>query len=121
MTDTTANRAAMSGELTPIEYAMIWEKMSGERLSDAERQRIMDGGDFVPPATDAQLTKPHTHKDIKPMPVDALDDARLCALEIIRCYSHPDRTERDNWWAQDYEGEPTAENALRLVQKELLG
>lgn len=33
-------------ELTPIEKAMTWERMSGERLSDAERQRILDGGDF---------------------------------------------------------------------------
>jgi hypothetical protein len=43
--------SAMSGELTPIEYAMLWERMSGERLSDVERQRIMDGGNFVPPTT----------------------------------------------------------------------
>lgn len=68
-----------------------------------------------------QTTKAHTAADIKPMSADRLDDARLCALEIIRCYSHPDRTERKTWWSQDHEGEPTAENALRLVQKELLG
>ena len=38
-------------KLTPIE-AMLWERMSGERLSDAERQRILDGGEFVRPQTD---------------------------------------------------------------------
>jgi hypothetical protein len=50
-TETTASRSAMSGELTSIEQAMMWERMSGERLSDVERQRIMDGGDFVVPTT----------------------------------------------------------------------
>ena len=35
--------------LTPMEQAMTWERMSGERLSDAERERIMEGGDFHPP------------------------------------------------------------------------
>ena len=38
-------------KLTPIEQAMMWERMSGERLSDDERQRIMDGGEFSPPAS----------------------------------------------------------------------
>lgn len=36
-------------ELTPMEKAWTWERMSGERLSDAHRKRILDGGDFVPP------------------------------------------------------------------------
>ena len=36
-------------KLTPMEQAMTWERMSGERLSDTERQRIMQGGDFHPP------------------------------------------------------------------------
>ena len=39
-------------KLTPIEQAMLWERMSGERLSDAERQRILDGGEFVRPQID---------------------------------------------------------------------
>lgn len=42
--------------LTPIEQAMMWERMSGERLSDAERQRILDGGEFQPPNDDLDKT-----------------------------------------------------------------
>ena len=37
-------------KLTPMEQAMTWERMSGERLSDAERERIMQGGEFHPPS-----------------------------------------------------------------------
>jgi hypothetical protein len=36
-------------KLTPIEQAMTWERMSGERLSDAEREWIFQGGEFHPP------------------------------------------------------------------------
>ena len=34
---------------TEAEKAMRWERMSGERLSDADRKHVMDGGKFVPP------------------------------------------------------------------------
>lgn len=36
-------------KLTSMEQAMMWERMSGERLSDAERNHVMDGGEFIPP------------------------------------------------------------------------
>jgi len=36
-------------KLTEIEKAMLWERMSGERLSDIERKKILDGGAFQPP------------------------------------------------------------------------
>lgn len=36
-------------KLTPMEQAMNWERMSGERLSDTERTRIMNGGEFTSP------------------------------------------------------------------------
>lgn len=40
--------------LTPTERAMTWERMSGERLPEAERERILAGGDFHPPSGDAE-------------------------------------------------------------------
>lgn len=43
MTETTV-------KLAPMEQAMLWERMSGERLSDAEWQRLLDGGEFNPPS-----------------------------------------------------------------------
>jgi hypothetical protein len=36
-------------KLTPVEQAMLWERMSGERLSAAERQHLLNGGAFIPP------------------------------------------------------------------------
>lgn len=53
--------------------------------------------------------------------VDWLDDARLSALEILRCYFHKDEVERAKWWAEDFGGSPDAETALLMIQKELLG
>jgi hypothetical protein len=44
--------------LTEIEKAMLWERMSGERLSDAERQRILDGGEFHAPGGITNATDP---------------------------------------------------------------
>lgn len=35
--------------LTEVEKAMQWERMSGDRLSDAERARVEAGGAFHPP------------------------------------------------------------------------
>lgn len=35
--------------LTEAEKAMQWERMSGERLSDADRRRLQNGEKFVPP------------------------------------------------------------------------
>lgn len=53
-------------KLTTIEQAMTWERMSGERLSDTERARIMQGGDFHPPTgttldPDLRLDPPTAH------------------------------------------------------------
>lgn len=47
-------------QLTPMERAMTWERMSGERLSDAERKRIMAGGEFVLPVTATQKETPQS-------------------------------------------------------------
>jgi len=35
--------------MTELEKAMNYERMSGERLSDTERQYIINGGKFIPP------------------------------------------------------------------------
>jgi hypothetical protein len=40
-------------KLTPAEQGMRWERMSGERLSDDHRRRLLDGDEFHPP----QLTE----------------------------------------------------------------
>jgi hypothetical protein len=64
--------------LTPIERAMMWERMSGERLSDVERQRIMDGGDFVP----AQMAETET-TDGADQPVKRRSVHRLPWLKVI--------------------------------------
>lgn len=53
-----------TSKLTSIEQAMTWERMSGECLSDAERKRIMAGGEFIPPHL--QTTEcPHCGIDIE--------------------------------------------------------
>lgn len=44
--------------LTEAEKAMQWERMSGERLPDADRQRVMDGEKFVPPHMRPETTHP---------------------------------------------------------------
>lgn len=60
-------------KLTPMEQAMNWERMSGERLSGAERKRIMEGGEFTPP----HLPRPAAHMWMYSA-VTAADDVNRC-------------------------------------------
>ncbi len=57
--------------LTPVEQATQWERMSGERLSDAERQRILEGGEFVPPH---MRSEPETIDDRTRLPQERFED-----------------------------------------------
>jgi hypothetical protein len=57
----------------------------------------------------------------RPMSHDLLVDVRGCALEVLRCYFHPDPVVRARWWREDYGGEPDAEEALCLIRRHLLG
>jgi hypothetical protein len=41
--------------LTPVEQAMTWERMSGQRLPECERRRLLEGGEFAPPTSSMAL------------------------------------------------------------------
>lgn len=56
--------------MTPVEKGMMWERMSGEHLSDAQRQHLVAGGEFYPPGKPIQTTS----RRPRPVTLSLLDD-----------------------------------------------
>ena len=70
--------------LTEAEKAMMYERMSGERLSDEDRAHVMAGGKFIPPHMRQKANSQAADHNPTPQTTNLSHDAFLLVRDLTK-------------------------------------